>query len=506
MSKGNNDLLYTLIRSLGRTEKRYFKVYSARHVIGEENTYVKLFDAIEAQKTYNEEVLRKQHQFQNFRSMKNRLYNTVLRAMQDYHSGINIEVKNELNQIEILYNKSLFPHCMKLIHKVKESCKKFELFELILEALKWEYRVAIKEYDINVCLQVLEEERHFMKLLHNQKIYRDLANNLSLKYQQYGAERNSKGWEDMKNILNNPYLKTETKALSIRALENYCSCFILYNLNKENFEKIYHYSTKLINIYHAHSYLISFYATSYLTSINYCLIAAQGSKKYDEMRELINMLQEKRKNLENPSDKATAFYYLYHLFNYYSTTGLFNEGEKDIAQVEKEMEEHLTHLSDHRKSILLTTMSQVYFGLGNYKKCLQSLNKIFSLNEVKRRKDIESFNRLFYIIVHYEMKSNTDFLLSLFKSTYRHIYKSQRLYKFESIMMEFIKETILKGIKKKDIKSRFIGLKSKLELLEKDKFEKLALQHFDFIAWLESKIENRPFAEIVKERMTISKK
>ena len=500
MSKDNKDLLFTLIKSLERTEKRYFKVYSSRHVIGEENAYVKLFDAIEGQKVYDEEALRKQHQFHNFRSMKNRLYNTVLRAMQDYHSGINIEVRNELNQIEILYNKSLFPHCLKLIHKVKENCRKFELFELILEALKWEYRVAIKEYDINLCLHVLEEERHFMKLLHNQKIYRDLSNTLSLKYQQHGAERNSRGRKEIKNILNNSYLKHEEKALSIRALENYYSCHILYSLNHENFANIYRYSKKLINIFHERSYLIPFNATSYLTSINYCLIAAQGLKRYDEMYELITMLREQRRSFTTSSDKATAFYYLYHLFNYYSTTGLFDEGEKDIAQIEDEMNEHIAYLSDHHKSILFATMSQVYFGQGNYKKCLQLLNKILSLREVKPRSDIESFNRLFYIIVHYELKSNQEFLMSLFKSTYRHIYKSQRLYKFESIMMEFIKETILKGIKRKDVKSRFIRLKSKLELLEKDKFEKLALQHFDFVSWLDSKIQNRSFAEVVKEK------
>ncbi len=36
--------------------------------------------------------------------------------------------------------------------------------------------------------------------------------------------------------------------------------------------------------------------------------------------------------------------------------------------------------------------------------------------------------------------------------------------------------------------------------LKTDPYEKGAFEYFDFISWLESKIENRPFAEIIKEK------
>ena len=37
-------------------------------------------------------------------------------------------------------------------------------------------------------------------------------------------------------------------------------------------------------------------------------------------------------------------------------------------------------------------------------------------------------------------------------------------------------------------------------LLSKDPYESRAFEHFDFISWLESKIEKRPFVEIVREK------
>ena len=47
----NSQDLFRLIKSLSIAEKRYFKIFANRHVRGEENKYVKLFDAIDEQVT-----------------------------------------------------------------------------------------------------------------------------------------------------------------------------------------------------------------------------------------------------------------------------------------------------------------------------------------------------------------------------------------------------------------------------------------------------------------------
>ena len=50
--------LHKLIKSLSQSEKRFFKIYASRHVIGEQNNYVQLFDAIANQKNYNEKAIK----------------------------------------------------------------------------------------------------------------------------------------------------------------------------------------------------------------------------------------------------------------------------------------------------------------------------------------------------------------------------------------------------------------------------------------------------------------
>jgi len=68
------------------------------------------------------------------------------------------------------------------------------------------------------------------------------------------------------------------------------------------------------------------------------------------------------------------------------------------------------------------------------------------------------------------------------------------------MVLSFIREKLPKVITQKELILAFRELKEELEEIIKDSFERKALEYFDFISWLESKIENCPFAEIVKEK------
>ena len=51
--KATNEL-FDLIKSLSPSEKRAFKIFASRHVLGEENSYVLLFEAIDNLEVYDE--------------------------------------------------------------------------------------------------------------------------------------------------------------------------------------------------------------------------------------------------------------------------------------------------------------------------------------------------------------------------------------------------------------------------------------------------------------------
>ncbi len=94
---------------------------------------------------------------------------------------------------------------------------------------------------------------------------------------------------------------------------------------------------------------------------------------------------------------------------------------------------------------------------------------------------------------------NTSLLNYLFRSAYRILKKRNRLFQFERLVLNFIRDTG-KVVNKRSLKESFITLKSEFEALEKIPSERVIFQYFDFIAWLDSKIKGMPFSQAVRER------
>jgi hypothetical protein len=53
---------------------------------------------------------------------------------------------------------------------------------------------------------------------------------------------------------------------------------------------------------------------------------------------------------------------------------------------------------------------------------------------------------------------------------------------------------------RKEVEEAFRSLRKDFVRLMKDPYESNAFLSFDYVAWLDSKIENRSYAEIVRER------
>ena len=67
------EALYDLIHSMTMSEKRYFKIYSSKHVIGETNDYIQLFNAISTQTVFNDGELKNNTFVKNLSAEKNYL-------------------------------------------------------------------------------------------------------------------------------------------------------------------------------------------------------------------------------------------------------------------------------------------------------------------------------------------------------------------------------------------------------------------------------------------------
>ena len=78
--------------------------------------------------------------------------------------------------------------------------------------------------------------------------------------------------------------------------------------------------------------------------------------------------------------------------------------------------------------------------------------------------------------------------------------KRNKLYNFEKQIIAFFKDTQNKVRTSSELTKDFIRLKNNIEELTTNKVERNALNLFDLISWLESKIEKKSFMEIKQKK------
>ena len=142
----------------------------------------------------------------------------------------------------------------------------------------------------------------------------------------------------------------------------------------------------------------------------------------------------------------------------------------------------------------------LYFMAGKHKETIAWLYKIIGAGGLKARADFDSMVRIFYIIAQYEKGSSAQFMKSLLRSTYRFLIKREQMYKYEKIILDFIRKKLIRMNSGDDLVELLKGLREQLLAIQKDPFEGRPLEYFDLISWINSKIENRPFAEVLMEK------
>ena len=68
------------------------------------------------------------------------------------------------------------------------------------------------------------------------------------------------------------------------------------------------------------------------------------------------------------------------------------------------------------------------------------------------------------------------------------------------MILNFIKKELPKTPNPQQLIKVFKKLRKDLFEIMNDPYEKKAMEYFDFISWLDSKIKNKPFVDIIKEK------
>lgn len=507
MKKPSSDDLFHLIHSLGKAEKAYFKINTRNISENNKPFYIELFDFLEKQNSYNEERLLKRFSpiiISRLSYNKNYLYNLILKTLHSFNESISSRLRNDLNKIEFLFEKGLYRQCAKLIRKSKSEAKKHGKQLAFIELTEFETELMhLQSYKGKTVEDIDNEFGEIYNALDKCKNYNDyrrLSSIVFFKRIKKGFIRSKEELKLYDPFLKHPLFQSEVKAMSFQALISYYAFYSTYYFDSLDHNKAYHYSKQMLQLIEQNPHLLKEKPNRYLVALNNLITCQNMLFKFEEARNYTSILYTLRSQFPKLSDKIECDTFI-HSLETYMDSGNFKTGVKEMEEFKNKLiRQKNTYFKNIKDRVVVNyDFCCLHFGAEDYQKANYYLNEILN-NPSDTRRDLHCFSKILGLIIHFEL-NNTELLEYSIRSTYRYLLKRKRLYKFEDAILNFIRKNIFKENTYTELIEAFKGLHIELLKLSKNPFEKRALDYFDFISWLESKIEKRPFAEIIKEKI-----
>lgn len=512
MSNKGSDQLYKLIRSLTKPEKRHFKIFASRHTLGEQNVYVKLFDEMERMKEYNEAELLKKYRKEafvnNFSITKNRLYEQVLRSLDVFHhnSSVDAQLRKELHCAEILYKKTLYDQCAKLLNSAKKLATRFEKFAILVEIHKMEKDLLEKDSYSDLpettIMELHDEDETVAENIRVFNAFWNIKSRLFMLLNKRGRVRNSQELSDFKEIIDNTLLREKNNRLSVNAQYLFNHIYSAYHFGVGDYKKCYSFLANNIKLIESHTDIFRDEPNIYFSLLTNIIYVGSQLKRYDDVMEYLRRLREMPEKLATSRNEDLDIKLFSSAFSLeitlYNNTGDFEKAIALVAKIEEGLEQYEGRLSKLREAYFYFNIAAAYFGAEKYSQALKWINRLLNDHGIAHNEYIHCMAQIFNLIIHIELK-NTDLLAYAVKSTQRYLKSRNRAYKFETAFLRFT-ETISRAGNEKELQPVYEALRRELTALSKDAFERTAFEYFDVPAWVESKVTKKSYREIVEKK------
>jgi hypothetical protein len=514
MPNRSTDALFQLVKSLEKSEKRNFKLYVKRNSSSEDLKIVTLFDAIDKLNEYDEEQLLKKNKSikkQQLSNMKAHLYKQILsslRLIKD-ENNIDIQLHEQMDHARILFNKGLYLQSLKVLDKMKEMAKSNNQFTYLQQALFFEKKIE----GLFITRSMQQKADQLSKESDEVNCQLSLVNklsNLSLQlygwYITHGHARSIKETEELKQFLENNLLPEAKNAQGFYERLYLYQCYCWYAFIRQDFLQYYRYTQKWVDLFEEYPNMYEIETAHYIKGMHNLMGAhfdLRNAKKLQEVIEKFEKFSHRKVVKENDINHILVFVYLTTArINSHFLEGSFSEGLKMVPHIEEKLKEYELYLDRHRVLVFYYKIASLYFGVGKNEKAIEYLNKIINW-KVDLRTDLQCYARLLHLIAHYEL-GNFDLLEYLTKSVYRFMSKMESLSAVEEEMFNFLRRSF--RVNAHALKSEFEKLLEKLKKYENNPLETRAFSYLDVISWLESKINNVPVQDVIREKYLHNKK
>lgn len=514
MTSAPKDALFVLVKSLSKSEKRQFKLYVGRLGVNTDAKFLALFNLLDRMKSYDEKAILesgivKKTQLSN---LKAHLYKQILVSLRlnPVNQTIRVQIREQLDFATILYQKGLYKQSLKILDKVKAVAIENEEKNIAYEIVELE-KIIETQYITRSIPDRADELAVQAKELSAQNVMTSKLSNLSLQLYgmmlKVGYVRNDADYQKVKRYFDAHLPKYDIDALGFREKLWLYKAHLWYSFLIQDFLSCYKYASKWVDLFYEHREMINLNPVFFLKGNHYLLESlfyVKYSSQFKTTLEKLEGIIEGKDFPDNDNINSLAFLYVnINKLNLHFLEGTFDKGLYLVKIIEYGINKHKDRIDEHHIMVFYYKIACLYFGVGDNKKCIYYLKKIINNKNLKMREDLMCFARVLSLVAHYE--AGMDYHLEVqLKSTYKFLLKMNDLHAVQKEMIKFLRN--LGSIYPHELKAEFRKLYEQLKKYEHHPYEKRAFLYLDILSWLESHLENKPVAQIIREKaMAISR-
>lgn len=488
------DSLIVLINSMDTADKRYFQLNTKMYE-GKKD-YQILFEMIDQSGLSEDSVkakFKKQKPEGSFEIICNHLYNLLIDKLtvKDSEKEVEFQVLKAYQQAKFLVKRNLFDDAFQLIEKYKAIALEFELFSPFLLLAKLEISFCnqmefntLNETKLIKLQSKIEVVSRQQRAIEN---HTGLYNLISIRQIKHGTIRNEVEKEKLNDLAFNELqavsgqVKNSFEAQKLHLL--FQSAYFMKTNNPKSSLKVYY---ELNTLFENNRKLWGHPPYFYLSHLKGILNNLRWFGHYDEMPFFID----KMKALL--TDQSSGRNYLQNLIFLFESLILtdqqkYKEALQHLENQEPELIEKSASQPFISRAELTLQLATVYFWNLEYKKAMKIIRPLLNAGkpfiQVPQVKTLRFINML----IHLE-QNDYDYLDSEIRSFERSVKKKDKLFRSEEIILNVIKLYCRQTppLKRAKFLDEQIGM---LQEINHDPFENQLLKMFDFINWLEMKVE-----------------
>jgi hypothetical protein len=508
MPNKQTDILFQLIHTLEKAEKRHFKLYIKRSSARQDLKIVQLFDALDKLHTYDEKLLLKKlssTEKPQLHNLKAHLYREILASLRLLKSAdsIDLQLNEQFDYAHILYKKGLFAQSLRIVEKAKETARTNEKLNHLTQLIALEKRIetlhitrSLHEKSGLLAAEAIETINRSQNMVQ--------LSNLALQlYSWYIKNGHTRNKEDEKDI--RIFFK-ENMPANAAALDGFYEKLYLYQsystyaFIRQDFLQYYRYSQKWVDLFTSNPLMIRVETGHYIKGLHNLMNAHFDLRNHQQFALTIKKFEAFAKTdrvIQHENFLVQTFIYIHIAkINQHFMQGTFAEGLLLVPHIEANLQQYHLLIDRHRILVFNYKTASLYFGNGDYSTCIDYLQRIIN-DSIDLRYDLQCYARLLHLMAHYEM-GNFDIIEHLVKSVYRFMARMKNFTVVEEEMFRFLKHAI--KITPGELKAEMANFLSKIKKFEKSRFETRSFAYLDVISWLESKVQNKPVSEIIHQK------